>query len=551
MKKEHTLKRSIIFTFILYLIPFILILIAANISFQHILKKQIIKQTTTALHYDVAKIDEELTNIQNYISRFDTEKVQLNELESSNTNSVFYARQALYNELCADITFFPHIDALFLYSEASHEYISASPNDISPAYQKSIQQYVENDMSENQWSWNFLMLDSQQYLSYIYKTAAYRIGAFINLQRYENLSLKTSESSYSFSNKASALYTSPLNFYHNIILSEESQLANLIVWYTLPEKDILGSMTQFRILLFIFMALAIVPFSLYVFSLYHQIQTPLKSIKKAICQMQPTNLDVKITDTFSIQEFHEIKEAFNAMTAEISALKKKIINDTIHYQQKELQYQKTELDYLRMQIRPHFFLNALTTISNFAHLGQLENMSSFIDYLSQHIRFMFRSNLSSVSLQDELTHIENYIHLQNCRFNDRICYIPECEPDLMDCFVPAFSIYTFVENSIKHTATYDSFTDIFISVSKTEWKSGPHLKIIIEDNGKGFSDEFLKTYNSSSLTHSSDGTHIGIYNIIRVLEIMYEADSHISFSNSITHGARICIMLPILHSKES
>ena len=64
-----------------------------------------------------------------------------------------------------------------------------------------------------------------------------------------------------------------------------------------------------------------------------------------------------------------MKDTFNELADEIANLR-------IQSYEKQIDLQETELKCVRLQIRPHFFLNAMTTISS---LSQREKKAALID----------------------------------------------------------------------------------------------------------------------------------------------------------------------------
>lgn len=69
-----------------------------------------------------------------------------------------------------------------------------------------------------------------------------------------------------------------------------------------------------------------------------------------------------------------------------------------------------------------------------------------------------------------------------------------------------------------------------------------HLRIVIEDAGKGFSEAVLEKLKKGKTVFADGTEHVGIYNIRRRLEIMYGSEAQIRFSNT-DRGAGIEIQL--------
>lgn len=62
-----------------------------------------------------------------------------------------------------------------------------------------------------------------------------------------------------------------------------------------------------------------------------------------------------LTEEYHVEEFSEMKETFNSMLESIRNLK-------VSAYEQQLQAQEAKLQYLQIQIRPHFYLNCLKNL---------------------------------------------------------------------------------------------------------------------------------------------------------------------------------------------
>ncbi|GGD96579.1 hypothetical protein GCM10011312_20120 [Planktosalinus lacus] len=116
----------------------------------------------------------------------------------------------------------------------------------------------------------------------------------------------------------------------------------------------------------------------------------------------------------------------------------------------QLKLKEQELNYLKMQIHPHFLFNTLNTIYGFALKKADETpemilkLSNLLDYL------LYQADKPFVSLQEELNHIHDYIALEKMRFHDTlsISFTSQNIPD--DLRIAPMLLLPFVENSFKH-----------------------------------------------------------------------------------------------------
>lgn len=94
-------------------------------------------------------------------------------------------------------------------------------------------------------------------------------------------------------------------------------------------------------------------------------------------------------------EMEEVKQAYNDMVQTILEMR-------VEKYEQELRMKDVQLKYIHMQLKPHYFLNALSTINSMVYQHEEENVHTFIQAFSQNIRYMFRTGLHTVPLQDEI-----------------------------------------------------------------------------------------------------------------------------------------------------
>ncbi|MHA7581442.1 sensor histidine kinase [Paenibacillus vandeheii] len=237
-------------------------------------------------------------------------------------------------------------------------------------------------------------------------------------------------------------------------------------------------------------------------------------------------------------EFMKLFHSFHSMVHEITRLK-------IQSYEEKIEKTRVELKVMQMQIRPHFYLNAISTISSLTYHHRNEEIRQMIQRLSLHLRYMFKAELSLVPITEEIRHVENYIRMQEIRYPGQIFYMTDIQSMTGTVRIPQLLIHTFVENIFKHALTYGEMLSIFIQTSAGDIDMQPVVIIVIEDNGEGFSSAFLKQSGCYGSAAYEEGEQIGIANICRTLQLLYKRDDLITFSNTESSGARVEIRVPI------
>ncbi|WMJ89558.1 sensor histidine kinase [Anaerocolumna sp. MB42-C2] len=321
---------------------------------------------------------------------------------------------------------------------------------------------------------------------------------------------------------------------HYMIVQKEFPYAGIRQYYISPYNG------AFRYLDVVQILLMIITISIACFipvGFYYMKKTLFNPMESMITTMESIGAgqtDAHMDEDYKIAEFLQVKDTFNAMVDKIKALK-------INAYEQELQYKNVQMQYLQIQIRPHFFLNCLKNIYAMANQKQYDSIQEMILLLSQYLRSLFKINPSLISIEEEMKGVNNYIALQQmCRSEPPECNI-DVDSDLWQFQIPTLSIITFIENSVKHGGVSDKRLMISIRVSKLISESESYVCITILDNGPGFSSDGLNISDEPYDVDSKE--HIGIINIKKRIELLYHGKGTILFGNS--NGACVEIYIPM------
>ena len=134
----------------------------------------------------------------------------------------------------------------------------------------------------------------------------------------------------------------------------------------------------------------------------------------------------------------------------------------------EKQDLERQLEYLRYQVNPHFFMNTLNNIHALVDINP-ERAKTTIVELSKMMRYiLYEGDKKYIPVQRETLFLNNYIELMRLRYSSRVSInldIPEMMPDVM---LPPLLLIIFVENAFKHGVSYaaPSFIDIKVTVTQ-------------------------------------------------------------------------------------
>lgn len=269
--------------------------------------------------------------------------------------------------------------------------------------------------------------------------------------------------------------------------------------------------------------------------LQSDILNPMVDMQQSMEQIVAGDVEHRITSTYTSLEFSLLKKAFNSLMNQIVGLK-------IAGYEKQLQLQDSELKVVRLQIKPHFFLNALTTISSLSQQGKNDLIVTYISALSKNIRYMFRSGLHTVTLADEITHVENYFEMQDLKYPGSVFHFIDMEPEAAEWKIPQMLIHTIIENEYKYALQPEGVLTILIRAGLKDVDGKPHLLIEIEDDGEGYPDSVLEEFRSHDAPQ--DGHRLGLWSIRRMLELMYEEQNLFTIANNTVQGCMNRFLIP-------
>lgn len=197
-----------------------------------------------------------------------------------------------------------------------------------------------------------------------------------------------------------------------------------------------------------------------------------------------------------------------------------------------------EIKSLQAQINPHFFFNAINTISAMMRKDS-EKARSLLIELSTY----FRANLTGfreteVTLKQEREHVDAYLSLETTRFPNK--YNVEIKNETSDKVVlPPFTIQVLLENSLKHAFVgRKSGNEVLIKIKHVD----KYLQIIVKDNGSGIDKEKLKSLGKEVVA-STSGSGTALQNLNQRLVGLYGITSSLNFDCS-DKGTTVTTKIP-------
>ena len=264
---------------------------------------------------------------------------------------------------------------------------------------------------------------------------------------------------------------------------------------------------------------------------------PITRLTERLSQLGDSILPSEFFISEGILEIDKANDKLNKVIFDMQELK-------IREYHSQLELKKIELNYLKNQIRPHFYLNMLSMIHSMLQTKNYKEIEELTILTSNYLRHLFMANQDFSELKDEVQHIKDYLEIQRIRYGNSIYFSLDYNDDLQNTLVPSLLLQTFIENTIKHGFSFQDLFTIFLSIKKVKTENSDYIQICIEDNGPGFSEEILSKLNQKQSLITEDGHHIGITNTIERLNLLYPNDYSIAFENNEEGGAKILLLIP-------
>lgn len=247
-----------------------------------------------------------------------------------------------------------------------------------------------------------------------------------------------------------------------------------------------------------------------------------QAISRPIARLSETMRNFTLRDAASASpaprtdEIGQLEESFAVMVERNQEL---IASE---YQTK-LEKRNAQLRALQAQINPHFLYNTLQVIGGMALKKKAPELYGVTVALSDILRYSLNFSKEMVPLREELRYLEDYLTIQNQRFDNRINLETDLPPETLDCLLPKLLLQPLMENSFEHgLADKPGSWRIRITGAVTE---GGDLSLTMADNGLGIPDRRLERLRQELARDAEralgTGSHIGLCNVDSRIRLRY------------------------------
>lgn len=565
----HSLKSRILLTMFLVLVPMSMIMYIMNVYSIKQIQKNLYENNHSSLKQDIENMDESLLHISTWLSL----QAIGSELNSGYISTVDnyqereVAKAQMLKLLHSNIAGLTLADGIACYAPANKNliYVYQSGKNDFQIWSGVKERIIDNiDMLLTGNKWTTWQINGKPVLIDI---AGFNGIYYISWTTYDSLLNKTYHNEQSGRNmivfgEEGTIYYSTMSdteinslgslsdvlltfedyFYigknrNYLATSVSSQMADFSLMKIVDRKDILGIFYRFPILIGSATFFLLLIGSILIFrSLNYRVFWPIKNMEKGMHLIEAGNLDIRIENHHSSTEISHLIDSFNEMTGQIQNLK-------IQVYEEKLEHKTLEMDYLQLQLEPHFYLNALNLISMMAQVGDTELIQELTGNLSEYLRYIVSARKETVTLYQELEHVRHYLKIMEIRLGEEN-FVFECDADewLLETQVLPLTLQTIVENSLKYAFSFEYKTRIELMIKE----KNDILLISVLDNGPGYPEEILKCFAEN---RSPEGRHIGLWNLKLRQEYFYKEENVFHICNRPPNGACTEIVVPIRRDK--
>ncbi len=273
-----------------------------------------------------------------------------------------------------------------------------------------------------------------------------------------------------------------------------------------------------------------------------QLTKPLTLIRHRMEATELSNLPGHDAIEHENDEIVALDQSFQRLRTRLDeAIKRELDSRTLSLQ--------SRLDSLQAQVNPHFLYNTLTVIAGKGlELGN-EEIGEICDAIAAMLRYSTSTAVRSATIAEELDHTRAYLFLMKKRFEERLYFEFDVDPELYPMMIPKIVLQQIVENSINH-----AFRNLAgpLEVRIRGYRDADRWMVEVCDNGCGFETAVLeeiraKTAGIAAQAGGRDGNSglaiggLGLLNTYIRLHLYFNGDFDWQIENRPEGGARVAV----------
>lgn len=167
-----------------------------------------------------------------------------------------------------------------------------------------------------------------------------------------------------------------------------------------------------------------------------------------------------------------------------------------------------QMEYLKYQVNPHFFMNTLNNIHALVDIDPERAKTTIVELSKMMRHILYEGSKKLIPLTREVEFLNLYVQLMRLRYTQKVHINVDVPPQLPELKLPPLMLIIFVENAFKHGISYreESFIDI---------------KLRVENKRLLFSCSNSKP---TQIQRTNEKGGMGLQNVRQRLELLYDDD---------------------------
>lgn len=544
----------------------VVLFFSVNVSARYVLSQQMKSSVESIADSYVKEIGYRFDAVDNYLSNlafFDSDVASAN-FKYKNNHLGFIKSAQNVNDKLNSYCFASGDQFHFMVYYAGHDYFNMSDRGfLSSSELNDLKGLLRDFMAEDKGDiqaymgteWKILPAGDKWYaVNYSYYHEVYACG-FVELKNLEELvnRIEFGENNHiAFVSGGGIFYTHKEDVEHYRVLQKSlEEIENVdffgyryfLVGREIPEMDCAlllvventGDVTGSMIMQWFLLVIMLIGAAFMVWVSYYgkkALLDPLRSFFDNLGRISE-NEESAYFENSEIVELQRANKLYKKILEQARQLK-------IEVYEKTEEQQRLQIEYMQLQIQPHFYINCMNMIYNMSCMGDDEGVQKMASHVSDYFRYIFGNNQDKVKLTEELKHIGNYLEICKIRYRLKLDYRIQVPNDLSGIVIPPLFLHTCVENSVKYGCRQGDISMIAIRVVR----DGDYVTVEVTDDGPGFEPGILQCLERGDEIVTDRGTRVGIGNMMKRMKLIYGDNCRIRFSNRAEGGARVSFQIP-------
>ncbi len=323
------------------------------------------------------------------------------------------------------------------------------------------------------------------------------------------------------------------------IVPSFSDFSGITVLGALPLKSVFAPVQRLSKNIIIGVVLFGVLFIVVSLSMVLSLTNPILQLVKKMKEVEHGDLSIRVSSHRN-DEFGFLEKGFNTMLDQVQDLIDREYAAT-------LREREAQLNELTAIINPHFIYNTLEVIKMRAYLNNDEQVVEMLSQLARLFRIMTNRTSRLIPLREELEHCTIYLGVMAYKGEPEISVNIDISEDICDLYTLKFLLQPLVENSIIHGLHNKNFGSISISARQQDGS----LRLVVTDDGEGFTPERLQSIQSLLDGKKNKKQRASaLLNIHERIHLAFGSAYGLSILDTGLHGTSMEIHIPVLRTEQ-